>query len=912
MKKLWRIPVQYPRATVLVLLAITAFFASFAARITVDSSIENLLPADDPGRRYYQALRDLFGSEEITVVGVFARDVFEPSTLAKIDILSRKLGGVEGVREVISLTTMKGAEMTDAGLRIGRLMRELPATKEEAERFASAVFANEIYLKNVVSQDRRAAGVTVVFDPITDEHHARRLEDAVRGAVEEMGGPEEYAVTGIPTLKVTGARLMEADTVRFTPLSLLLVTVVLAWTFRTVRGVFVPLATLLIGSIWTNGLMVLSGSAINMGTLVLNPLLMVIGVASGIHVVNQYYLELRPTRPHRTVVEHAMRHVRVPVAIAALTTTIGFGTLVFTPIQSIREFGLFSVFGIASILFASFTFIPAVLRLLPPPRRIGPRHAEGDWMVRALQSISMFAIRQRWPILVAGALVLAWSVWGITRINVQTDYLAFFDPTTPIRVDNARIAEALAGTQAIYVALDGDAPRAVVRLEAIRALHDLQRFVDEQPGVDKTLSMLDFMLAVREVVQPDAETPLPASQSEIDQVLLFVDRKDVAAVVDRKLTRTVIIARTTLSGSAEVGEFVRRVTEFARERLPGGIQVRVTGTVVLLNQSADELVWGQVTSLWQELLALLLLLSFLFVSLRVGALALIPNVVPTIILFGIMGWFGFSLNVSTSMIAAIAIGIAIDDTVHLLSSFNSELRRSGSQQRAVVYAIRTAGQAAVFITVALAAGFFIVCLSNFQPVRHFGLLSGITMGVALVTELLFTPALLATTKIVTLWDLLFLRLGPEPHKQIELFAGLRPFQAKIVVLMAHLASAPRGTFLTRRGEMKAELYVLLNGRADVRRGEDGGVIRSLGRGDVIGEMGLVRQRPRSADVVLAEETEYLVLDERFLRRLRRQYPRIAATVFLNLTRILSDRLEMTTDQLVSAAALRQEGAKRPA
>jgi predicted RND superfamily exporter protein len=99
MKKLWRIPVQYPRATVLVLLAITAFFASFAARITVDSSIENLLPADDPGRRYYQALRDLFGSEEITVVGVFARDVFEPSTLAKIDIMSRKLGGVEGVRE---------------------------------------------------------------------------------------------------------------------------------------------------------------------------------------------------------------------------------------------------------------------------------------------------------------------------------------------------------------------------------------------------------------------------------------------------------------------------------------------------------------------------------------------------------------------------------------------------------------------------------------------------------------------------------------------------------------------------------------------------------------------------------------------------------------------------------------------
>jgi CRP-like cAMP-binding protein len=181
------------------------------------------------------------------------------------------------------------------------------------------------------------------------------------------------------------------------------------------------------------------------------------------------------------------------------------------------------------------------------------------------------------------------------------------------------------------------------------------------------------------------------------------------------------------------------------------------------------------------------------------------------------------------------------------------------------------------------------------------------MGVALVTELFFTPALLATTKIVTLWDLLFLRLGPEPHRQIPLFAGLRPFQAKIVVLMAHLANAGRGTFITRTGELKAELYVLLKGRADVRRGDSDLVIRTLGRGDVIGEMGLVRRRPRSADVVVVDDAEYLVLDDRFLARIRRQYPRIAATVFLNLTQVLSDRLESTTDQLVAEHQPEPEG-----
>jgi CRP-like cAMP-binding protein len=141
-----------------------------------------------------------------------------------------------------------------------------------------------------------------------------------------------------------------------------------------------------------------------------------------------------------------------------------------------------------------------------------------------------------------------------------------------------------------------------------------------------------------------------------------------------------------------------------------------------------------------------------------------------------------------------------------------------------------------------------------------------------------------------------LRLGPEPHREIPLFAGLRQFQAKIVVLMGHLARATRGAYITRRGEMQAELYVLLSGRAEVRL-PDARVVNTVGRGAVVGEMGLVRQRPRSADVVVIEDAEYLVLDGGFLRRLRRRYPRIAATVFLNLSRILSDKLESTSDQL---------------
>jgi hypothetical protein len=294
-----------------------------------------------------------------------------------------------------------------------------------------------------------------------------------------------------------------------------------------------------------------------------------------------------------------------------------------------------------------------------------------------------------------------------------------------------------------------------------------------------------------------------------------------------------------------------------------------------------------------------MLMSGLFLSFRTGLLTLVPNVIPIVVLFGTMGFLGIDLNISTSMIAVIVIGIAVDDTIHYFNEFNLQLRKTGDTSRAIVAVVRSVGRPIVFTALALSAGFLVLCLSNFAPIQQFGYLASMTMAVGLVSELLITPGLVTITTVITLWDLLYVKLGPQPQKEIPLFGGLRALEARIVVLMGRLAAARPGELITRRGETKAELYVLLSGRTEVRS-EDGHVIRSMGRGDVIGEMGLVRARPRSADVVVADLAEYVVLDVGFLNRLQRRHPRIAAKVFLNLTRILSDRLEDTTDQLAEA------------
>jgi predicted RND superfamily exporter protein len=626
---------------------------------------------------------------------------------------------------------------------------------------------------------------------------------------------------------------------------------------------------------------------------------MAIGIAYAIHIVSRYYQEVRPNRSRKAVVVATMEHARVPVSIASLTTLIGFGTLILNPISAIREFGIYAVFGIATIFIMSVVFLPAALMLLRDPVRGPTGEAEDGWVERLLEALGNFAIDHRWFVILAFAALCGVSIWGAARIRVETDYLSFFDPESPIRAENTKIAERLGGTQPIYVVIDGPGPRSLNQIPVLDAIRDLQAFIKEQPGVDTSLSFSDYVSIMHKALNPDSKLPLPVSEGDLAQLMVFVNPDDVAPLVTRDYSRANILVRTRLSGSAEVNDFVRRIEEYARTRFSRDVGVHATGSVVLLNRSADTLSNAQVAGLLQVLVVLLVLMSLLFLSLRAGILSLVPNVVPIIILFGIMGWSGISLNISTSMIAVIAIGIAIDDTIHYLTEFNSQIRQTGEQKSAVVYVARSVGRPIVFTSIALFLGFLIVCLSNFKPIQHFGVLAGATMVVALFTDLLLLPALVMSTTIITLWDLMYVKLGPQPHKEIPLFQGLRPFQAKIVVLMAKLAAAEPGFFITRRGETKAELYVLLSGSVEVRRTEGERVIRTLGRGDVIGEMGLVRHSPRTADVTVRDPTEYLVLDDGFLQRIQRRYPRIAATVFLNLSRILSDRLETTTDALVT-------------
>src|SRR6266446_1777895 len=912
---------RHALAVVVANLAVTAVLGHYALHIRIENSLESMLPTGDPKVAYYNATRAFFGSDDVGVIGVRADDVFAPSTIEKIARVTDALARVPGVESALSITNVVDP-FANVGLT-SRLLPNIPPTPDEVEAFKRRLAATPLLGKNLIADDFRGVAITAFFKNLTD---AQYLDLGVDRRIMEIlaaeTGPEALVYTGAAHVKQAAVDLMRRDIARFTPIALALMLLVLWLSFGTVRGVFLPILAVAMALVWTLGVIVLTGKALTFGTSVLPPLLLVVGSSYAIHVMARYYEQVGARAPPDEVVVRAFARVWLPLAISALTTVIGFGSLMVNRITAIWDLGLFAVVGVVCLTVTCLGFLPAALQLMPSRLRSARSGKISPTLAENLRRLGERVYAKRRHILWTGVAVSLLALAGARRIQVDADFLYYFEPGSEVRRANETINHEIIGSNPFYIIVDGGAPGVIRRWEVLKLIKDLQDFLGKLPGVTSSLSVVDYLetLETRTSGQPEggdlvvdeqgnvvpAEQPKPFWQDpkNLEPLLETIDKSPgtLKSVVTPDFRTASILVRTSLSGSRRVEETLDRIRLYVAEHFPADIAVNLTGTLVLLTGTASDIVAGQIKSLTLALGIIFLVMTAMFLSAKIGFFAILPNVVLIVIFFGVMGWLGIYLNLVTSLIAAIALGIAVDSTIHYMARLNLELRGETDQTAAIVRTVRTVGVPIVYTTIALFFGFLTFGFSSFVPIQNFGILAGVTMVTSLGANLVLLPALLSTTKIITLWDLLGVKLGDDPARTIPLFAGLRPSQARIVVLMGELRHFAPGATIVRRGEIGEEMYVMIGGKTEVFVGEGAGRqrINELERGDVFGEMGLVRHAERTADVVAAGDVDVLALDEHFLRRIKSRYPRIASQVFLNLTRLLSDHLQRTTERYVAA------------
>lgn len=914
--RLQRVPlwiVEHPILSTAIILVITVFFALQIPRLEIDTSAEGLMVEKDPARVYYEEVRKKFGSDHLTIIVIKAQDVFTREVLETIKRLSDALRATPGVTRVESLTTVNNIKGEGDFLNTDPLVgAQVPKDAAQLLKIRNDALGNSILVGNIVAQNGTVASINAYTDakPGDKEFNARfsRLVDELVKK-EKREGIEIYQI-GTPLTKVTLGEYIQGDQRALIPLAIVFLLFTLFLAFRTLQGCAIPAATGLVSIIWVLGQMVLIGYPVNVITAIIPALMVAIGFTEDAHMISEYHHELEHGVEKMEAVRKTAVTTALPILITTFTTVIGFGSLVTSDITMLIQFGVASALGLTSNWIISSVLVPVILLYWPVPKVARAEHVAEEGRVATgltlfMRKVGHWDFRWRWPILTVTAVLVVLSVGGWYNLLVNTDFISFFKEDTFIRKRVKDVHESLAGLINFYIVVETGKDDGAKEPDTLRRVAALQDFLKGLGKIDNTISVTNYLRMMhREMNKEDPKfDAVPETPELVAQYLLTLDGQDIAKYVDYNYSTINVLVRHNITSSWELSQLLDQITSYVQKNFPKHLRVQYTGEGILINNAADYMAANQITGFGTTFLIIGLIHAAMFMSFKAGFISLLPNVVPIVFNFGLMGLLGIPLNVGTSLIAAIALGIAVDDTVHFMVRYSRELNEVHEQEAATYRTLEAMGRPVIYSSIALAAGFAILLFSNFIPTIYFGGLSAVVMIVAMGAELTITPVLMTTTRLVTVWDTVLAKMNREIVGTTPIFHNFWLWEAKKVAVMGKLHSFKTNDVIVRKGDVGNEMYLIVSGRAAVTGGGPDGkakTIKTLDPGEIFGEMALVERTVRAADVVALDDVEVLGISGDALERLRKRFPYTAAKLFLNLSRIISGRLRETTERLTRA------------
>lgn len=890
-------PLSIIAATVLMSAAAVLALVDFrgpALRLEIDPSLERLLPPQDDDRALFDRVRAHFGETDPVLLAVRFDNVYTAENIERIDALTRRLGQLGGVRQVISIANVQNPVADDFGIDLSTFAAQARANPAAVNDFARQIADNPIYRDALVSDDGTVAAFALTLSDI-DENRFRgeNYPARIRALAREVTGADTIWITGSPVIKAATTDAI-LHTLRFTiPAIFVLVIVLLFVAYRSVRAVLLSGLTIALALLWTLAAAALLKLSVNLVTALVPPLVTTLCLSYAVHLLAEFF-DPQYSENSRARLERVLRRMGASLLLSGATTIAGFLALVPGSLPAVAQFAGLSSLGVAISVLLTLVFLPAVLSFAGPRRPLRPL---GEAMfARKARRLAVFDLRWRNWIIAIGLLSLPVDLYYASRIRVGTEYIKSFDEDATVRRDYEAINAAFDGANLVSILIDTYVNDALTDPALIREIEALQEWLLRQPEVGAVVSYVDHLKLINRNLNDGSPEHyrIPDDGTAIKQLLVFGGSDEIRRVIDSRFRTALIAVRIKVDGSIEIADFVKRTEARLRQMTPP-LDGRVTGSPVLATRTVNEIASGQLTSVVVAFCAIWAMLALMFTSARSALIAMLPNVLPVALYFGTLGMLDITLNPTTSLIACVVLGIAVDDTIHFLARFNADARARANEKAAVKSALASVLRPVTFTMVALGLGFLVFTGSDLQNQVQFGALAAFTILVAWVADITLTPALGSKLRIVTLWDILRLDLGQSPQHTIPLLSGLSLRQARVFALMSKLERHNSGTRVIRQGDYARDIYVVVDGtlQVSVERAGERKPLSSLTRGAVMGEAGYFGQR-RTANVDALTPVRLLRFDSQDLERLRQRYPRIAAVIYRNLNRIQAERLARAT------------------
>jgi predicted RND superfamily exporter protein len=708
----------------------------------------------------FENFRELFGEDgNLVAVGALDSSIYQINNFKLFYELSNELNTIEGVNSVLSLPLIQRLEKDTANSRFDLkpiFQNGIPDDQRSFDSLINVALDQKFYSGQLVNEQNGATLILISInkDVINSSKRIGVTQKIVDYGVEfekETGIKLHFA--GLPFVRSVIAGKVKKEMQIFLLLSIAVTGFILFLFFRTWDAVVFPMIIIGVVVVWVLGTIVLFGYKITILTGLIPPVIVVIGIPNSVYLLNKYHQEFEKHGNKMMAISRVVRKIGLVTLITNFTTAVGFLVLASTDITILKEFGIVAGINIMATFLVSIILIPAVFSWLPSPGNKQMKHLKFKGVDFILNKMDILIHRHRTIIYSVTIGLIILSIYGMSKIEAVSYMVDDLPADSEIKKDLRFFEKNFSGILPLEIVVDTDKRRGVIDLKNLAKIDEFEQFLSSQRDISKPVSVVSFVKASKQAFynnNPDRYS-LPTNREKNFILRYMRNQEDSSGLfdsfVDSTLTKMRLSMQVADIGSHKMDSLIQGVIQPKIDTIFGDTDMKlsITGTTPLFIKGNKFLIRNLWFSLCLAFVIIAIIMAVLFVNFRMIIISLIPNLIPLMITAGIMGFAGIHLKPSTALIFSIVFGISVDDSIHFLAKYRQELfSHKFFVPLAVSKSLKETGASMIYTSIILFAGFIIFVWSDFGGTVALGILTSITLLIAMITNLVLLPSLLMT------------------------------------------------------------------------------------------------------------------------------------------------------------------------
>jgi len=764
-RSLARLILKYGYVWLTILLAATAFLGWQASKVKLSYEFSRAIPTDNPKYIEYEEFRKKFGDDgNLMVIGIQTRDFFNQSVFNDYAQLVRQIKKVKPVQSIISVATAVNLTRNEATETFNSfpIFRDTVLAQQQIDSSKNVFLNLPFYRGLLYNSETNAWLMGISIDPaVLGTPQRTKVVGQIVGLANQFGAKHniEMHLSGLPLIRTQMADRIQKEMRWFLIGSVLLSAIILLLFFRSISATLLSLAVVIIGVVWSLGIMNLLGYKITLLTALIPPLIVVIGIPNCIYFLNKYHTTYKECNSKEEALTNMISKMGVVTLFCNIAAAIGFAVFALTKSIILKEFGVVAGINIMLLFFISLILIPVTLKSLPAPKKRHTKYLANITVLKSLDRLEYWSLNHRKLIFGVTTIIVVFSVLGIMRLK-SVGYIVDDLPKSDKLYTDLKFFETnFKGVMPLEIVIDTRQRNGIRKnlLKTINAMDSLSQFLSSQSYIGKPLSIAEGMKFAKQAFF-EGDTSYYQLPGENDLLALksyFSPNTDSSASKNNTFSKLLSSFMDTAKQETRISVSMKDV---GSARLPGILdtvqkqashyfdstkyRVQLTGTGVTFLEGTRFIINGLRESIVWAFILIALCMLYLFKSGRILLCSLLPNIIPLVITAGVMGWAGVALKPSTVLIFSVALGIAIDITIRFLVNYKQQSRKDIDPKITVVETIHSTGLSIIYTSIVLIAGFVIFCFSGFGGTKALGWLTSLTLITATFANLILLPSLI--------------------------------------------------------------------------------------------------------------------------------------------------------------------------